>query len=163
MNSSSNTPSATEAVLNAGAPDLVRHPPRSPRVRLGGYAILARSLDKGRASIAGRIGEYHFGCPLDRQFLDFVGLKTEALREQLSLGKSDAEILAWAGQHATPQRSPEEIAAWSAGQETRAPADADSTAYFAEVKAKVAAHRSDIASWFDLLDVDDYVSFGGNS
>ena len=31
------------------APDLTQRPPRSPRVRLGGYAILPRLLDKGRA------------------------------------------------------------------------------------------------------------------
>ena len=33
--------------------DLTQRPPRSPRVRLGGYAILARCLDKGRATLAG--------------------------------------------------------------------------------------------------------------
>ena len=33
------------------APDLTKQPPRSPRVRLGGYVILPRCLDKGRATI----------------------------------------------------------------------------------------------------------------
>jgi hypothetical protein len=33
--------------------DLTLRPPRSPRIRLGGFAILARMLDKGRATIAG--------------------------------------------------------------------------------------------------------------
>ncbi len=31
-------------------PDLTQFPPRSPRVRLGGYVILPRMLDKGRAT-----------------------------------------------------------------------------------------------------------------
>ena len=35
------------------APDLTQRPPRSPRVRLGGYTILPRLLDKARATIAG--------------------------------------------------------------------------------------------------------------
>ena len=34
------------------APNLTQRPPRSPRVRLGGYVVLARILDKGRAEIA---------------------------------------------------------------------------------------------------------------
>ncbi len=51
---------------NLNAPDLTQRPPRSPRQRLGGYAILPRMLDKGRATIAGKQGEYHFNCPLDR-------------------------------------------------------------------------------------------------
>ena len=31
--------------------DLTQRAPRSPRVRLGGYVILPRMLDKGRATI----------------------------------------------------------------------------------------------------------------
>ena len=38
------------------APDLTQRPPRSPRVRLGGYVILARILDKGRATLANKAG-----------------------------------------------------------------------------------------------------------
>ena len=41
------------------APDLTKQPPRSPRVRLGGYAILPRMLDKGRATLADKNGEYN--------------------------------------------------------------------------------------------------------
>ena len=52
------------------APDLTQRPPRSPRVRLGGYAILPRMLDKGRATIAGKNGEYHYNCPMDKRFLE---------------------------------------------------------------------------------------------
>jgi hypothetical protein len=38
--------------------DLTQRPPRSFRVRLGNYVILARMLDKGRATLAGKNGEY---------------------------------------------------------------------------------------------------------
>ena len=64
-------------------PDLTKFPPRSPRVRLGGYAILPRCLDKGRATLAGKQGEYHYACPLDQGFLEFVGIDPEALKKQL--------------------------------------------------------------------------------
>ncbi|ACB75673.1 hypothetical protein Oter_2391 [Opitutus terrae PB90-1] len=150
-------------MLNASAPDLTRHPPRSPRVRLGGYAILPRSLDKGRATLAGRSGEYHFACALDQQFLQFVGISAEDLRAQLAAGKSDGEILEWVRVHATRPRSAAEIDAWVREQERRAPADGDSRAYFDGLRAQIAPRRDDIASWFDLLDVDDHVSFGGKS
>jgi hypothetical protein len=75
------------------APDLTQHPPRSPRVRLGGYAILPRMLDKGRATIAGKHGEYHYDCPTDQRFLSFVGISPEALKKQLAAGNGDGEIL----------------------------------------------------------------------
>ena len=38
--------------------DLTQRPPRSHRVRLGGYVMLPRILDKGRALNAGKIGVY---------------------------------------------------------------------------------------------------------
>ncbi len=40
--------------------DLTQRPPRSPRVPLGGYVILPRMLEKGRAQLAGKAGDYHF-------------------------------------------------------------------------------------------------------
>jgi hypothetical protein len=53
------------------APDLTKRPPRSPRQRLGGYALLPRMLDKGRAEIAGTRGEYHYNCPSTNAFSTF--------------------------------------------------------------------------------------------
>lgn len=146
--------------MNWQAPDLHVHPPRSPRVRLGGYVILPRMLDKGRALLAGTNGEYNYNCPLDQQFLAFTGLDAEALKAELAAGKSDGEILAWVQAHARP-RSMAEILAWSAWQEQRAPDNPDGRAFFNEVHRKLAPDRTDIVTWFDLLDLDDYVSFGG--
>jgi hypothetical protein len=143
------------------APDLTQHPPRSPRVRLGGYVLLPRFLDKGRATLAGTAGDYTFGCPMDQQFLQFTGLKLDAVRRQLKAAKTDAEILSWIQQHAPHRPSPAEIAAWSALQEQRVPTDPDSRTFFNDLHQKAAAHRSDIATWFDLLDLDDFASFGG--
>ena len=143
--------------------DLTQRPPRSPRVRLGGYVILPRMLDKGRATIAGKHGEYHYACPLDQRFLDFVGVKADALKKQLAAGKGDTEILQWIQKNAKHKRTDPEILAWSAYHEQRAPADTESREFFHGVHAKIAPQREDITSWFDLLDVDDYVSFGGKA
>ena len=83
------------AKKNLSAPDLTQRPPRSPRVRIGGYALLARCLDKGRATLIGKNGEYHFDCPLDQHILKFAGIKATDLKKQLALGKGDEEILQW--------------------------------------------------------------------
>lgn len=128
---------------------------------MGGYVILARMLDKGRATLASKNGEYHYACPLDQRFLEFAGIDPEALKKEL--GKSDGEVLAWIEQNGKHKRSPLEIAAWSAFMEQRAPADNESRAFFNEVVGKDAPKREDIATWFDLLDLDDYVSFGGKA
>jgi len=145
------------------APDLTKQPPRSPRARLGGFVVLPRMLDKGRATLAGRNGEYHYACPLDHRFLDYVGINPNALKKELAKGKGDGEILEWIQANAKRKPTEPEIAAWSALVEQRAPADLESRTYFNELHSKAAPKREDIVSWFDLLDVDDYVSFGGKA
>jgi hypothetical protein len=147
--------------MTINAPDLTKQAPRSPRVRLGGYVILPRMLDKGRATLSGKNGEYNYACPLDQQFLGFAGIDPEALNQQLAAGKGDGEILEWVTLNAKPTRTASEIAAWSAHQELRAPDNPGSRAFFNDVHSKVAPKRTDIATWFDLLDLDDYASFGG--
>jgi len=143
------------------APDLTQHPPRSPRVRLGGFVILPRILDKGRATIAGKQGEYHYNCPTDQRFLNFVGISADALKKQLATGKGDGEILAWILKNAKHERSEGEILSWSTVCEQRAPSDPEGREYFQGIHAKIGPKREDIATWFDMLDLDDYVSFGG--
>jgi hypothetical protein len=143
--------------------DLTQRPPRSPRVRLGGFVILPRVLDKGRAALTGKLGEYKFACPLDQHFLNFAGINAAALKRQLATGKGDGEILVWIQKHAKHRRSPQEIAAWSAYHEQRGPADLESREYFAKLLSQCGQKREDIGSWFDLLDLDDYVSFGGKA
>ena len=149
--------------MNLQAPDLTKRPPRSPRVRLGGYAILPRMLDKGRASIAGTVGEYHYDCPTDQRFLEFTGLEAGALKTELAQGKGDGEILDWIKANAKHQRTDAEIAAWSAYVDQRTPTDPESREWFNGEHKRLAPQREDIGTWFDYLDLDDYVSFGGKA
>jgi hypothetical protein len=143
------------------APDLTKRPPRSARVRLGGYVILPRMLDKGRATVAKTNGEYNYACPMDERFLDFVGVDSKALLDQLAAGKGDGEILEWINANAKFKRSLVEVSVWSKLAEKRVPTDVESRQFFNDLHAKAAPNREDIATWFDLLDVDDYASYGG--
>jgi hypothetical protein len=48
--------------------------------------------------------------------------------------------------------------------EKRSPdSDAETLAGFAEYVGQHSKTREDIKSWFDALDLDDYVSFGGKA
>jgi hypothetical protein len=150
--------------MNYAAPDLTQHPPRSPRVRLGGYVILPRCLDKCRATLAGKQGEYHYACPTDQRFLEYAGIDPEALKAEVKKGLNDTEILAWVNTNARNKRGEWEIAQWTAFQEQWVPADNESREFFSGLAAAAkAAHREDIRGWFDLLDLDDYVTFGGKA
>jgi hypothetical protein len=146
-------------MLNLSAPDLTQHPPRSARVRLGGFAHLPRLLDKARATAAGRNGSYTYNCPMDRLFFDFTGLDHEGLLAEVKQGRSDTEILAWIRTHT--RRSAAEIFAWTQWLEQHGPASAAGHEWIGESIKSNAGDRDDIRSFADLLDLDDYVSFGG--
>ena len=145
-------------------PDLTQRPPRSPRCKLGGYVLLPRLLDKGRAALAGTLGDYKYGCPLDQHFLRFTGIDAEALKQQLASGQGDWEILTWIQENAPLKRQPWEIRSWSDYHSNRGPdSDAETLGYFAQAVQQFSPVREDIQTWMDLLDVDDFVSYGGKA
>jgi hypothetical protein len=141
--------------------DLTQRPPRSPRVKLGGYAVLPRVIDKCRGTIAGKAGEYKYNCPLDQRFFEFAGVDAEAFKQQVASGKGDGELLEWIEKNAKPARSVPEINAWSKFQEERGPGEIETREFFHDIHKQVAPKRTDIVTWFDLLDLDDYASYGG--
>src|SRR5881392_21600 len=83
--------------------DLTREAPRSPRIRVGGYAILGRTIDKCRALVAGNIGEYHFDCPLDNMLFGFKGVTGADFKAQIEQGVSDQEVVEWLNTSAKPK------------------------------------------------------------
>ena len=144
--------------------DLTQRPPRSFRVRLGNYVILARMLDKGRATLAGKNGEYKYNSTTDQRLVQFLGFDPDALLKELAAGKGDGQILEWVQTHSKTPRSPWEIEAWSAFMEKRGPdSDAETLEFFAELVGRFSKTREDIKTWFEAGELDDYVSFGGTA
>jgi hypothetical protein len=94
------------------APNLTKHPPRSPHEKLGGYAILARTTDKCRADLNGNIGEYHFDCPLDNMLFSFKEITGKEFQAEIKRGATDDQVVDWL-ERAGARRTPEEIQAWS--------------------------------------------------
>lgn len=139
--------------------NLTQKPPRSPRVRLGGFTILARVIDKARATLAGTQGDYKFNNPLDNVLFGFAGVTAEALLAQVQTGAGDFDVLQWFASQA--KKAPHEIAAWSAWTETFVSHDVETREWLAGRVKDIDARREDIAAIFDYLDLDDYASFGG--
>ena len=140
------------------AKDLTKEAPRSPRVRIGGYALLARMADKGRATINGTVGEYHFDCPLDNMLFGFKGVKGAEVKPLLEAGKSDEEIAKWLDTHGTP-KTPAEVKAWSDSVETINPyKDPAKREWFSGECAKLGL-KPENTTLIDWLEVDDRASY----
>lgn len=141
--------------------DLTKRPPRSARVRLGGYVILPRLIDKGRALLAGTHGDYNYACPLDMQFFEFTSIDPAAFKMQIEASLGDGELLEWVKANAGAKRPAHDITLWSRFMEDRVPSDVESREFFHEIHKSTASARPDIGTWFDLLDLDDFASYGG--
>jgi hypothetical protein len=75
--------------------DLTKAPPRSPYVRLGGLLMLARTIDKIRATLpGGNLGAYRVRG-FSTQLLERLGIQEDDLRAVIALAHSDDEVAAW--------------------------------------------------------------------
>jgi len=134
--------------------DLTKEPPRSPRIRVGGYAILGRTIDKCRALVAGNIGEYHFDCPLDNTLFGFKGVKGADFKAQIENGASDQQMAEWLDQNGE-KKTPEEIKRW--GEEVEAGSlynDPEKRDFFSEECKKLGLDPAKTTT-FTWLEADD--------
>ncbi len=84
---------------NQTGKDLTKEPPRSPKIIIGGFAMLARTIDKCRAELWGNVDEYHFNCPLDQSLFVFKGIDHEEFKKYVAEGHTDEEIGQWMIDH----------------------------------------------------------------
>ena len=141
------------------AKDLTKEPPRSPRIRLGGYVILARTTDKCRALLAGNIGEYHFDCPLDNMLFGFKGVNGDDFKAKVQSGASDGDMVEWVDSHGVP-KTPEEIKEWADAMEGLMPYnDPERREWFAGQTGPLGLDPAK-TTLFDWLEADDKASYG---
>ena len=80
--------------------DLSKQPPRSPKVELDGLVMLARTIDKLRASLpSGNMGAYKIEG-FSQRMLEAVGISEEQLREAVAQAQSDRDVVDWLRAHA---------------------------------------------------------------
>lgn len=139
--------------MKVKALDLTKQFPRSPQEKLGGYAHLARMIDKGRAKAAGSLGEYIYPCPLDQALLEFLGVDADAFLKTAT-EQDDPGIVEWVCRNAKIH-TPEQIDAWNKVFLTRTPENEESRKRFLKTRERVAPNRTDITSWIDLLDLEE--------
>jgi hypothetical protein len=138
--------------------DLTKEAPRSPKTKIGGYVILARTYDKCRALLWGNIGEYHFDCPLDNMLFGWKGVTGDDFKAEVEKGASDEEMAKWLDNNGE-KKSPEEVKAWSEQMMAANPYEnPEKRDWFVE---QVSVYNLDpkTTTLFDWLDVDDKESY----
>jgi hypothetical protein len=134
--------------------DLTKEVPRSPNDMLAGIVSLPRMIDKTQADTEGTLGEYDVDCPHDKPVLAFLGVDYPAFKAKLKELKFDSNAVgAWA-KPLVDKHSPAEVASFNDSRRAWKPDD-HSQQYFDKLKAQVAPNRSDVTTWFKLLDLDE--------
>ena len=140
------------------APDLRdgREFPRSPRATLAGYVLAARAVDKCRAVLAGRQGEYHSNCPLDQRWLKFAEIDYNAYRAFVATGATDDEVTAWIDDHAK-KRSRAEIIAWNNKERDLRLSDLsiELQEYMEDYIKKYVPRNRVVYHWYDVYDLEE--------
>jgi hypothetical protein len=133
--------------------DLTKTYPRSPKAKFADVVMLARTTDKARASNAGTAGPYHFGCAMDRHVLSFVGSDPESFAKTVAALGDDEYIESWA-RKLLASKTPAEIETFNAefAQDGPEPGSEGEKFFNAE---RERLGRDDVASWFDVLDLDE--------
>ncbi|HWX20597.1 MAG TPA: DUF5069 domain-containing protein [Candidatus Binatia bacterium] len=134
--------------------------PRSAYDQVGGLFYFARMVHKIRLHADGKLPpDYHanLGRGLDGRCCRFLRVDCSALRERVSQGGTDDEILSWCfAQGRRP--SDEEILVWNSFMRKRGWHDeADgSTQELENYKAKSGlSQRDDLLTFFDYYEVDE--------
>ena len=138
--------------------DLTKQAPSSPRERIGGFAIAKRTVDKCRASLTEKLGEYHYDCPLDNVLFRFKGINGKQFKAAVQAAKTYEEVGSWLQANGT-KKTPAEIKAWSDGVEAESMRnDPERRAYFIENCTKLGLNP-ETSTTFDWLEEDDRASF----
>ncbi len=136
--------------------DLTKTYPRSPRETLGGYIIVARALDKCRAVIADTNGDYHFDCPLDRQFFEFTGIDSTEFKKLVESGADDAVVADWITLH-SKVKDQAEIVQWNNKLRYTRPVDmpAEMQVFLEGYIAEFIPKDRPVYVWFDVYDIEE--------
>ena len=79
--------------------NLTKSPPRSPQEKLGGLLMLARTIDKLRASLpGGDLGVYKIPG-FSSRLLEALGISQEALLESVAAAGDEAAVVAFVHAH----------------------------------------------------------------
>ena len=138
--------------------DLNKQAPHSPRERLAGFVIANRTVDKCRASMAGKLGQYHFDCPLDNELFNFKGITASQFTGAVKTATDYEAVGVWLQANGT-KKTADEIKTWSDEMEASSLIkNPDKRDYFIENCHKLGLNPQ-MNSTFDWLEADDRESF----
>ncbi|MDQ2817269.1 MAG: DUF5069 domain-containing protein [Candidatus Eremiobacteraeota bacterium] len=134
--------------------DLTKEYPRSPNDRLMGIPMLPRTIDKARAALAAKLGEYVYGnkSEFDKTLLEFLGLSQDEFLQGVRDSADDAAMTRWLQTHGR-KTTPAEADDFARTFLNDGDDEADRARFAARRAALPAPVQPRVKGWADLLDV----------
>jgi hypothetical protein len=132
--------------------------PRSPRETMDGWMHLPRYIDKIRLHLAGKLHpEYrdNFGKGFDEKWLKAAGVTQEQMIEVVKNSITDGEVCDWVRRNVKKSAAEKAAHAQSMLDYPKAGDDAMQARLKMRKEQAGVAHRDDIQTFVDVIDVDE--------
>jgi len=149
---------ATNPTVKKLALDLTKQAPRPPQEKIKGIVQLGRAVDKCRATLIGKNGEYHYDCPVDKMLFAFNGTNGDQLKAAVAKGLTDEEIADWFIKAGTPKTAAE-IKKFSAEFIAYSPYNKPQAKEWFIGACKSLGIDPKTSTQFDMLNADDKATF----
>lgn len=133
--------------------DLTREYPRSPREQLDGMMLLPRAIDKARAQLEGKLGEYiYYGCRFNLRLFNTLGVTEDEFLDAVRRSKSDDEVVEWIREYVRPERDKiEKMHQWVLHNE---PSQQEREQFCSELE-KIDPGNDYVNTWTELIDLEE--------
>jgi uncharacterized protein DUF5069 len=133
--------------------DLTRDYPRSPREQLDGIMLLPRAIDKARAQLEGKLGEYiYYNCRLNLRLFNTLGVTEDEFLDAVRRSPSDDALLEWIQDYVRPERDKvEKMNQWVLHNE---PKPEEREEFCSELE-RVDPGNDSVNTWTELIDLEE--------
>ncbi len=133
--------------------DLTTDYPRSPRDELGGMMILPRAIDKARAQLEGKLGEYvYYGCRFNLKLFNTLGVTEDEFLDAVRGTQSDEEVLEWICDLVRPE--PAKVEAMNQWIRSNAPSEEERERFCSELES-IDPGNDQVNTWTELIDLEE--------
>lgn len=133
--------------------DLTREFPRSPCDEMDGMMILPRAIDKARAQLEGKIGDYiYYGCRFNRQLFNTLGVLEDEFLDAVRTTANDEGVLEWIREFVRPERQKvEKMNEWVRNN----PPSRQEHEEFCNELERVDPGNDSVNTWTELIDLEE--------
>jgi Domain of unknown function (DUF5069) len=133
--------------------DLTKDFPRSPREQLDGMRLLPRAIDKARAQLEGKLGNYtYYGCRFNLRLFNTLGVTEDEFLDAVRSASGDDAVLEWIREYVRPE--PDKVEKMNDWVLHNPPTDNEREEFLNELE-KVDPGNGSVATWTQLVDLEE--------